>query len=77
MKHTVCFIDDKIPVAQYNEYFDDTDIISSSVIKYLLKQEATNWEDVVVKNMCEKLINEPKNWSVSAFTSPAFYDNYT
>lgn len=77
MKHTVCFIDDKIPVAQYNEYFDDTDIISSSVIKYLLKQEATNWEDVVVKNMCEKLINEPKNWSVCAFTSPAFYDNYT
>lgn len=77
MKHTVCFIDDKIPVAQYNEYFNDTDIISSSVIKYLLKQEATNWEDVVVKNMCEKLINEPENWSVSAFTSPAFYDNYT
>ena len=77
MKHTVCFIDDKIPVAQYSDYFNDTDIISSSVIKYLLKQKATNWEDVVVKNMCEKLINEPKNWSVSAFTSPAFYDNYT
>lgn len=74
MKHTVCFIDDKIPVA---EYFDDTDIITGSVIKYLLKQEATNWEDVAVKNMCERLLNEPDNWSVSAFTSPAFYDNYT
>lgn len=76
MKHTVCFIDDKIPVAQYSEYFNDTDIISGSVIKYLLKQEATNWDDVVVKNMCEKLLNEPENWSVSAFTSPAFYSNY-
>ena len=76
MKHTVCFIDDKIPVAQYSEYFNDTDIISSSVIKYLLKQKATNWEDVVVKNMCEKLLNEPENWSVSAFTSPDFYNNY-
>lgn len=76
MKHTVCFIDDKIPVAQYSEYFNDTDIISSSVIKYLLKQKATNWEDVVVRNMCEKLLNEPENWSVSAFTSPVFYNNY-
>ncbi|MBO4542990.1 MAG: hypothetical protein J5725_07390 [Bacteroidales bacterium] len=76
MKHSVCFIDDKIPVAHYSEYFDDTDIVSSSVIKYLLKQEATIWEDVVVKNMCEKLLNEPGNWSVSAFTSPDFYNNY-
>lgn len=77
MKHTVCFIDDKIPAAQYSEYFDDTDIISSSVIKYLLKQEATNWDDIVVKNMCEKLLSEPAKWTVSAFTSPKFYDNYT
>jgi hypothetical protein len=76
MKHTVCFIDDKIPVAQFSEYFNDTDIISGSVIKYLLKQKTTNWEDDVVKKMCEKLLKEPAKWSVSAFTSPAFYSNY-
>lgn len=28
MKHTVCFIDDKIPVSQFDKYFKDTDIIS-------------------------------------------------
>lgn len=28
MKHSICFIDDKIPVSQY-EYFNDTDIIRS------------------------------------------------
>ena len=77
MKHTVCFIDDKIPVAQYGEYFTDTDIISSSVIKFLLKNEGTYWGDDVVKKMCEKLTGEPEKWSVSAFTSPSFYDNYT
>ena len=78
MKHTVCFIDDKIPVAQYGDFFNDTDIISSSVIKYLLKQKDTDWTgDLVVKAMCEKLINEPERWTVSAFTSPKFYDNYT
>lgn len=78
MKHTVCFIDDKIPVAQYGDFFNDTDIISSSVIKYLLKQQDTDWTgDLVVKSMCEKLINEPEKWTVSAFTSPTFYDNYT
>ncbi len=76
MKHTVCFIDDTIPVSQYGEYFNDTDIISSSVIKYLLKKENTKWRDDVVKNMCKKLVDEPEKWSVSAFTSPDFYDNY-
>lgn len=76
MKHTVCFIDDSIPVSQYGEYFNDTDIISSSVIKYLLKNDNTDWRDDVVKNMCKKLTDEPEKWSVSAFTSPNFYDNY-
>lgn len=76
MKHSVCFIDDKIPVSQYSEYFNDTDIISGSVIKYLLLQPNTEWNDSVVKSMCEKLLGEPQKLVVSAFTSPAFYSNY-
>ncbi len=76
MKHSVCFIDDKIPVSQYGEYFNDTDIISGSVIKYLLQQPNTEWSDSVVKSMCEKLLSEPQKLAVSAFTSPAFYSNY-
>lgn len=74
MKHTICFIDDKIPVAQY---FDDTDIISGMVIQFLLKNKETEWDDQIVKGLCERLLSDTKNWSVSAFTSPAFYDNYT
>ncbi|MBR2457598.1 MAG: hypothetical protein IKB31_10725 [Bacteroidaceae bacterium] len=73
MKHTICFIDDKIPVSQY---FDDTDIISGMVIQFLLRNEGTEWGDHVVKGLCERLLNDKENWSVSAFTSPAFYDNY-
>ena len=34
MKHSICFIDDKIPVSQY-EYFNDTDIINGSVLSFL------------------------------------------
>lgn len=76
MKHTICFIDDKIPVSQYPDYFKDTDIINESVLNFLLKTEGTNWSDIVVKNMCERLINDSDNWSISAFTSPNFYNNY-
>ena len=73
MKHTVCFIDDKIPVAQF---FNDTDIISEMVISFLINNQETEWGDPVVKELCERLLNDTGNWSVSAFTSPAFYDNY-
>ena len=76
MKHTVCFIDDKIPVSQYNEFFSDTDIVNESVINFLLKNEGTQWDDPIVKVMCDKLISEKDKWSVSAFLNPSFYDNY-
>ncbi len=76
MKHSVCFIDDKIPVSQYSSYFNETDIISGSIIKYLLSQETTIWDDSIVKILCERLVREPQKWTISAFTSPAFYRNY-
>lgn len=76
MKHSICFIDDKIPVSQY-EYFNDTDIINGSVLSFLLKNEETDWSDTVVKEMCRRLLCEPDKWSISAFTSPQFYNNYT
>lgn len=77
MKHSICFIDDKIPISNYGEYFNDTDIINGSIIKFLLHQNGLEWEDSVVKSLCEKLVDEPQNWTISAFTSPAFYSNYT
>lgn len=76
MKHTICFIDDKIPVSQYPQYFQDTDIINESVIRFLLKQEGTDWQDKTIKMLCEELLNEGENWSISAFTNPTFYTTY-
>lgn len=74
MKHTICFIDDKIPVAQY---FNDTGIITEMVIQFLLKNKETRWDDLIVKGLCERFVNDSMNWSVSAFTSPEFYNIYT
>lgn len=76
MKHSICFIDDKIPVSQC-EYFKDTDIINGSVLNFLLHNEATDWSDTVVMELCRRLLDEPNKWSISAFTSPHFYNNYT
>ena len=76
MKHTICFIDDKIPVSQYPQYFQDTDIINESVLQFLLKNEGTNWEDTAVKQMCQTLLTKRQEWSITAFTSPSFFDNY-
>ncbi len=75
MKHTVCFIDDKIPVAQI-EYFDDTSVINESVLQYLLKNTEIEWEDSSVKRMCQTLMNNRDKWSISAFTAPSFFDNH-
>lgn len=75
MKHTICFIDDKIPVAQ-SEYFDDTNVINESVLQYLLKNSDIEWEDLSVKKMCQTLMSKRDKWSISAFTSPSFFDNH-
>ena len=77
MKHTICFIDDTIPVSQYGNYFTDTDIINESVIQFLLKQEDASWRDPVICQLCKTLIEDKVNWSISAFINPQFYINYT
>lgn len=73
MKHSVCFIDDQIPVSQF---FNDTSIVTDIVIDFLLKRTDTKWNDPIVKKLCEKLRYEADKWSFTAFTSPAFYENY-
>ena len=77
MKHTICFIDDAIPVSQYGDYFNDTDIINESVIQFLIKQETAQWRDPIIHQLCNTLIKDKANWSISAFVNPTFYINYT
>lgn len=75
MKHTICCIDDRIPVSQYPEYFKETDIINEQVIRFLLVNNE-DWEDPSVKSLFEYLLKNESEWAVNAFTNPAFYDNY-
>lgn len=75
MKHTICFIDDKIPASQYMQYFEVTDIINESGLKFLL-QNADWQDDLVIRNLCETLIQDRNNWSISAFVNPNFYIKY-
>lgn len=76
MKRTLCVIDDKIPVSQYPEYFKDTNVISESVLSFLLKADNTVWDDDVVKKLFDSLLKESDDWNICAFTSPHFYNNY-
>lgn len=75
MKHTICCIDDRIPVAQYPQFFKETEIINEQVIRFLLVNNE-EWEDSSVKSLFEFLLKNEAEWSVNAFTNPAFYDNY-
>ena len=75
MKHTICCIDDRIPVAQYPDFFNETGILNEQVIRFLLVKNK-EWEDSSVKSLFEFLLKNEKEWSVNAFTNPAFYDNY-
>ena len=63
MKHTICFIDDAIPVSQYGDFFNDTDIINESVIQFLIKQETAQWRDPIIHQLCNTLIKDKANWS--------------
>lgn len=54
MKHSICFIDDKIPVSQY-EYFNDTDIINGSVLSFLLKKRRNGLERYRCKGNVQKV----------------------
>lgn len=75
MKHTICCIDDRIPVSQYPDFFKETDIINEQVIRFLLVNNE-DWEDSSVKSLFEYLLKNESEWAVNAFTNPAFYDNY-
>lgn len=76
MRHTLCFIDDKIPVSQVSKYFDETGLITGSMISFLLSSNDVDWQDAAIKQLCAKLTDQKEEWSVSAFTAPQFYENY-
>jgi hypothetical protein len=79
MRYSICIIDDEIPATGIDE-IRDSDLLNSSNLQFLLKQEEKPWTDEIVKNLVKTLLDEkngdgtPK-WDVYGFTNPAFYIN--
>ena len=74
---TVCYIDDKIPVAKFPEYFEDTKLIDQQVLRFLLKNDTTDWsEDENVKGVIVSLLDLSADWECYAFTAPQFFINH-
>ena len=74
MSHSICLIDDSIPLGNENLFIDDTGRLNSSNIELLLNQEDVEWEEAV-KALLLKLIKDKKSWNVSAFRNPNIYLN--
>ena len=74
---TVCYIDDKIPVANFPEYFEETKLIDQQVLRFLLKNDTTDWsEDENVKGVIVSLLDLSADWECYAFTAPQFFINH-
>ncbi len=74
MAHSICLIDDSIPLGDAKLFIDDTGRLNSSNIELLLNEEEDKWEEPV-KELLENLINDKDSWSVSAFRNPDIYLN--
>lgn len=74
MVHSICIIDDSIPLGDEKLFIDDTGRLNSSNIELLLSQEDIKWEDDV-KELFIKLVKDKESWSVSAFRNPNIYLN--
>lgn len=74
---TVCYIDDKIPVANFPDYFEETKLIDQQVLRFLLKNDTTDWsEDENVKGVIVSLLDHSADWECYAFTAPQFFINH-
>ena len=58
MKHSICCIDDKIPVSKYPEFFKETEALNEQVLRFLLINEQIGWEDSVIKSLFAFLIDK-------------------
>lgn len=75
MKYSICYIDDRIPVEKFSNYFEDTKIIHGSVLNFLIKS-LDEWEEEAVRNLISELLGDGEKWSLSAFKNPSFFLNH-
>lgn len=79
MRYSICIIDDEIPAAGI-EGIRDSDLLNSSNLGFLLKQEEKPWTDEIVKKLVETLLGQintdgTSKWDVYGFINPSFYIN--
>lgn len=74
MSYSVCIIDDNIPVDQVDE-FEETQIISSSMLKFLLRGEI-DWNEDELKGLTSNLLASKNISNLSAFNDPNFFLNH-
>lgn len=71
--HKICFIDDSIP-ANKVQTINETERLNGANIRMLLENGVV-WDEDAVRELASRLAVDPGNWSISAFTNPAFYLN--
>ncbi len=75
MLHSICLIDDSIPLGDEKLFIDDRGRLNSSNIELLLNNEEIEWSEPPVKELLIKLLEDKEIWSVSAFKNPDIYLN--
>jgi hypothetical protein len=79
-KYSLCIIDDKIPVNQFNDRIEvlDTGIIDENILtNYLKLRDEETWEDSNLYNLIKHLKEQHDiELTLSAFKTHSFYFNY-
>lgn len=75
MKYSICYIDDRIPVENYPQYFEDTKIINESSLSFLI-QNIDIWEEEAVQGLVKELLSRKETLNIAAFKNPSFFINH-
>jgi hypothetical protein len=80
MQYSICLIDDEIPASGVDG-IRDTELLNSSNLYYLLKQQEKPWTDEIIKKLVQTLLDAVYDddgksiWDVYGYTNPSFYIN--
>jgi hypothetical protein len=76
MSRNICIIDDEIPAKDYPDFINPHTRVDQSILKFLITKH-DDWPSEPLKNLVEDIFKNHKDWTLSAFTHPNFYSNYT
>jgi hypothetical protein len=76
MSKIICIIDDEIPAGNYPDFINERTKIDQSILKYLIMNHS-EWPSDPLKKLIQDIFMHHEDWTLSAFTHPSFYSNYT